>query len=98
MIQGADAFADEPVALACLGPLLWIRRRDAQANHFSALVIIGHHAIAASPPEMVVAEVGGDLKQPGLEGGLSKRADLLPGAEKRLLRDVGRILPAADHP
>ena len=45
-----------------------------------------------------MAEIGGNLKQPGFEGRLAQRPDLLPGAQERLLRDVGGILGRADHP
>jgi hypothetical protein len=38
---------------------------------------------------MVIAKIRRNLEEPGLEGRLAQRADLLPGAEKRLLRDVG---------
>src|ERR1700726_1938503 len=91
-LQRLDTFAHQSVTLARLGALLRIGRRNPKADDVTRLVILGHGSVSLASPKVVVTEVGRNLKEPGLEGRVTQRPDLLPGARKGLLRDVSGIV------
>src|SRR5205814_4568560 len=64
VVERRDADPHQPRALVRFGALLWIRRRDPEADDVRCF-LVGHDPISPSPPKMVVTKVRGDLEQPG---------------------------------
>src|SRR5216684_1793025 len=95
VVERLNAVTYQARPLVRLSAFLGIRRRDAKADDvtrlITCLIFVGHDTVSLAAPEMVVTKIRADLEQPGLERRVPQRTDLLPGAQKRLLRDVGGI-------